>query len=563
MTAPSVLSPSFKPSDNFWNSDVWLRHFVRQHTNDEARWYMTDKWVNLGRQAATELNDLSMKADKNPPQLRKRNFYGDDIDQIDFHPAYERMTQIALESDMFRVKWLPELRQQFDAQTHLLGFISGYLFAMSESGLYCPLCMTDGAARLIDRYCTPEDKNRLLPHIFTDRAETLYTGAMFLTEKVGGSDVGANTLQALPSKKYNGYYELYGEKWFCSNASAQIAFVLARTNPEIQGTRGLSIFLVEPTRPNNSKNNREIVRLKDKLGTRSMASAECLFNGTLGKLVGKEGEGFKIMTDMINLSRLYNSVAALASMRRALVEAYQFLSYRTSFGKQALEHALIRQKMHELSSIVLADFYLTFRAISTLDAADKGDSRAANLIRLLTPMVKKATAEHCVYVIRECMELMGGMGYIEDGPMPKIMRDAMVLPIWEGAGNIMVLDMMRAAQKGKGLAILAQEISAGLKKSNIADHAQTSLQQTLDLLKQSTEQPQDIAETTAKFAFQRLLNLYYIALLSEYTDSESQQWTQHALDYWVNDMFYAPQQATTPFSAPISRVHIEQLVGWL
>lgn len=185
---------------------------------------------------------------------------------------------------------------------------------MSEGGLPCPLCMTDGAARLIDCYCEPENRERLLHHIYTDSADELYTGAMFLTEKAGGSDVGANLVTAthLEGK----YYALNGEKWFCSNANAEIIFVLARTNPEVQGTRGLSIFLVEKNKPDGTKNTMEVVRLKDKLGVRSMASAECILQDLLGKLVGKEGEGFKLMADMINLSRLYNALVSLSEMRR-------------------------------------------------------------------------------------------------------------------------------------------------------------------------------------------------------------------------------------------------------
>lgn len=176
----------------------------------------------------------------------------------------------------------------------------------------------------------------------------------------------------------------------------------------------------------------EVVRLKDKLGVRSMASAECILQDTVGKLVGKEGEGFKLMADMINLSRLYNALASLSEMRRGLTEAYTFLQHRESFGKPSLQHAIIREKLWELASKYVTNFYLSWHAVRLLDKADKGEGQAAEVLRLLTPMVKKKAALTGVYLIRESMELMGGLGYIEDTVMPKLMRDTMVLPIGKG-----------------------------------------------------------------------------------------------------------------------------------
>ena len=180
--------------------------------------------------------------------------------------------------------------------------------------------------------------------------------------------------------------------------------------------------------------------------------------------MGDEFSGFKIMADMINLSRLYNTVAAVAGARRAIVEAYQFLSHRKNFGKIALEHALIREKLTELSALHFGNHSLVWRAIIALDKADNGDESEAHLLRLLTPMIKKWTAEKGCYMVRESMELMGGMGYIEDSHMPRIMRDMMVLPIWEGAGNIMTLDMLRALMKSDGLKVMAGEIEAIAQK---------------------------------------------------------------------------------------------------
>ena len=246
--------------------------------------------------------------------------------------------------------------------------------------------MTDGAARLIDLFCDEEDKKRLLPHIYTDKAEEFFTGAMFLTEKAGGSDVGANLVTA---KKFKGdLYHLNGEKWFCSNVNGDVIFVLARTDSSIQGIKGLSIFLVEKHLPDGTKNPIDIIRLKDKMGERSMASAECMLTNTVGKLVGKEFEGFSIMAEMLNLSRIHTALGGLSGSRRTLIEAFQFLCSRTTFGKTAIEHSLVRTKLTELSSLYIANFYFLWRAITALDNADSGDAHEKEILRMLTPMIK-------------------------------------------------------------------------------------------------------------------------------------------------------------------------------
>jgi alkylation response protein AidB-like acyl-CoA dehydrogenase len=349
-----ILQTGYRVSNNFFTSDIILQHYLRKNLSASGHQYLQTQWQQTGKKAAGPMNEWSLLADKFSPELIKRNQLGETIDEIRFHPSYDELLKVAVASEMFRVKWEPSLRKQFDKEKHHLGFASGYLYAMSESGQYCPLCMTDGVARLIDIFGEKEDKQRLLPHIYASKAKDLYTGAMFLTEKRGGSDVGANIVTATKIK--DRLYHLNGEKWFCSNANAEIIFVLARTDENIPGTKGLSIFMVEKYLSSGKRNPMNMIRLKDKLGVRSMASAEIMLTDTIGKLVGEEFDGFKVMTEMINLSRLYNSVAALSCARRAAVEAYQFLSYRELFGKNALEHSLIRTKLTELASLHVANF---------------------------------------------------------------------------------------------------------------------------------------------------------------------------------------------------------------
>ncbi|MBI1194200.1 MAG: hypothetical protein GC205_13665 [Bacteroidetes bacterium] len=371
---------------------------------------------------------------------------------------------------------------------------------------------------------------------------------------VGAAGVGAGG--AATAGSAGTLYQLYGEKWFCSNANAELALALARTDPAIAGTRGLSIFLLEQQGPDGKPNPRQVLRLKEKLGVRSMASAELMLTGTWGRRLGEEGQGFAIMTEMINLSRLYNAVTAVALVRRALREAWFFLRHRKTFGKPALEHALVRERLERLAAGWLGELQLCWRAIEALDAADAGNAHEAALVRLLTPMVKRSSAEFSVYAIRECMELMGGIGYIEDGVMPKLLRDANVLPIWEGAGNIMLLDMLRALQKAapaQGWRSVWQQLLASADAPEAwqmkADALLTQLEGLFDLEREQ-------AEYRSRALLEALTELTQAALVLRSRDAENAAWVDPAVAW------YHRRITGTSGSAPLTIEETESLLGF-
>jgi acyl-CoA dehydrogenase len=553
----NVLNKNFRVSTNFYHSDKIFGNYFKKNSSANGFAYMADKLDFIGKEAAGKMNELSLLADKLGPELVKRNSFGETINEIRFHPAYWDLMKIAVKSEMFRVKWEPSLREKFNNEKQLLGFASGYIYGLSECGQFCPLCMTDGVARLIDLFCDDEDKARLLPHIFTDNADELYSGAMFLTEKTGGSDVGANLVVATHKEGKN--YFLNGEKWFCSNANANLIFALARTDSSVKGTKGLSIFLIEKTLPSGERNPMDVIRLKDKLGVRSMASAECMLTNTVGKLVGNEFDGFKVMMQMVTLSRLYNSIAALACSRRALIEAYQFLSFRNTFGKTAIEHTLIRTKLTELGSLHVANFYLVWRTVKSLELADAGDERETQLLRLINPMTKKWSAETGVYINRESMELMGGLGYIEDTVMPKLMRDMMVLPIWEGSGNIIILDMLRAMAKSKGFEVLCDEVNKSAAKSTAyGKWVKEELNKLILFSDKIKTLSSDQMEATAKPFFEKLTSLYQISLLIDNLNEESKAWVLPALNYLKEK--YTPSELVEVM--PLSSDEVKGLIAW-
>lgn len=545
-----VLREGAHFSSNFFNSDRILKEYLDKYLSPDSLNYMREKLTKLGDDAASVMDTLSLDADKNPPELIRRTPYGEDLEYIRFHPSYWVLMDIAAESEMFYVKYDSELRKKFSKDRHKLGFAAGQLYAMSELGIYCPLCMTDGAAHVIDRHASNEDRKRILPKLSSRHGHDLFTGAMFLTEKAGGSDVGANRTRAEQIK--DDIYELNGEKWFCSNANADVILALARTGPVEDGTRGLSLFLVEKFLESGERNPMEFVRLKEKMGVRSMATAEVLFRDTTGKRIGDEVKGFKIMAEMINVSRLYNSVAAIAASRRAITEAWQYLNNRITFDKPAVQHALIREKFHELGSLYTSGFLLVWRAIRAMDAAENGDEKEKTLLRILTPMAKWWTAEKSVYIVRECMELMGGNGYIEDFVMPKLFRDVNVLPIWEGSGNIIVLDILRAIRKTDALEELTNQIRkhADPKMNNRLDHI-------LALISAFDGETSDVIEPTSKVCFEELTELYQMSLLHDESKNSHFNWIQPVIDYLEQSAQKKPDLKTAP-----EPEQIKKLICW-
>ncbi|HKR65917.1 MAG TPA: acyl-CoA dehydrogenase family protein [Thermoanaerobaculia bacterium] len=439
------------PDTSYWDASPDFRALCKRKLDAAAFAWAEPQLASMGERAAKEVAPLAAIADREGPRLVTHDARGERIDRVDYHPAYREMERIAYGLGMIAMKY--ETHEHAHAST-LTGFALGYLFAMAECGLYCPLCMTDGVARVLTRHGTHEQVMRVVPHLTSRDASTLWTGGMFLTERAGGSDVGAN--QTIARKHADGTWRLTGQKWFCSNVSAEAVLVTARVEGE--GTRGLRTFLML-TRDNPGFT---IERLKEKLGVRSMATGEV----TLRDAIAEEVGGFAAMTDMLNLSRLYNAVASIGVIGRAVYEARHYIQRREVFGRPVIEWPLAQETFFDLEAEHVAAMLLTFEAVESLGRADAGDRDAQRLARLLTPIVKATTGKLAVPCVSEAMELIGGNGYIEEHPMPRLLRDAQVLPIWEGTTNILMLDALRVMQKdGAHELILARTRTRFAKES--------------------------------------------------------------------------------------------------
>ena len=435
------------PEISYWEASPRFQELVRRKLGGDAWRWSEPLLQRMGEEAAKRVAPLAMIADRESPRLVTHDARGNRINRIDYHPAYREMQKVAYGSGMVGMKYSPHTHS---ADAPLIGFALGYLFAMAEASLYCPLCMTDGVARVVSRHGSREQIERVVPRLASTDLATLWTGGMFLTERAGGSDVGANG--TLARRGANGEILLSGEKWFCSNVDADAVLVTARPEGADPGIRGIRTYLLL------TKNNRGVIidRIKEKLGVRSMPTGEV----TLHDAAAEELGDFSVIAEMMNLSRLYNAVASIAVIGRAIHEARWYIERRQAFGRRVIDFPLAQETLFDLEAEHFAAMLLTFEAVDALRRADAGDGEAARLLRILTPVAKAVTGKLAVPCVSEAMELIGGNAYIEESVMPRLLRDAQVLPIWEGTTNILVLDTLRSARKERAHEGLLERIAA-------------------------------------------------------------------------------------------------------
>jgi acyl-CoA dehydrogenase len=474
------------PRVSYWDASPQFQQLVRRKLCDGAWRWAEPQLQAMGERAAIEVAPLAAIADREPPRLVTHDPLGNRINRVDYHPSYREMQRIAYGSGMLTMKYTPH---EHAADAPFVSFALGYLFAMAEVGLYCPLCMTDGVARVLVRHGSGAQIESVVPHLASKDLDTLWTGAMFLTERAGGSDVGAN--QTTSRRAADGTWHLTGQKWFCSNVDAEAVLVTARPEGAAEGIKGIRTYLLL------TRNNPGVIieRLKEKLGVRSMPTGEVTLSGAAAEEVGD----FSATADMLNLSRMYNAVAAVAIIGRAIHEARWHVERRRAFGHRVIEFPPVQETLFDLEAEHLGALLLTFEAVDAMRRADAGDEDAARLLRILTPIVKAVTGKLAVPCVSEAMELMGGNGYIEEWPMPRLLRDALVLPIWEGTTNILVLDTLRSVRKERGHELMLSKIRAF--SAPTADALETQLT-SLD-------------ERHARRWVDALARAYELALLSE------------------------------------------------
>jgi alkylation response protein AidB-like acyl-CoA dehydrogenase len=449
-TAPDVTGL------NLYRIDRSLQDVLRLRLAPDLFAHLAPHFDQFGARAASDLDANARLADRHPPVLHHRDRHGRDRQWIEFHPAYRALEEAAFgDLGLAAMSHRSGVLGWNEALPPIVKYAFTYLFAETEFGLLCPVNMTDSLTRVLRRFADDAILARYLPGLVSLDPEVALQGAMFMTEKAGGSDVGATETIARPD---GDRWRLFGEKWFCSNADADLALVLARPEGATYGTRGLGLFLLPRVLPDGSMNSYRIVRLKDKLGTRSMASGEVVLDGAEGWLVGDLDRGFVQMAEMVNASRLSNAVRSAGMMRRAVNEAREVCRHRVAFGRRLMDFPLQRRQLFKILLPAEQALSMTMYTATVLDAADRGDAHAAKEVRLLTPLLKFRACRDARKATGDAMEIRGGCGYIEDFVEARLVRDAHLGSIWEGTSNIVAVD---AIERGVG----REGADAALKQS--------------------------------------------------------------------------------------------------
>lgn len=432
---------------NFYDLDHSLRSLLPLYLDPALLSHLTPHYTRLGEIAGGRLDDLARIADRHEPVLHTRDARGRDVDWIEFHPAYREMERIGYGE--FGIHCMSRRPGVFGWPAKIPApakYVFTYLFVQAEFGIMCPISLTDTSAMLIERYGDAEVKARYLPRLHSQDMDTYFKCAQFMTEKPAGSDVGNVELEA---RFEDGQWRLYGEKWFCSSADADLALLLARPRGAPAGGGGLGIFLLPRVLEDGSRNRYRTVRLKSKLGTRSMASGEIVFEGAiahpLGQVRAGPNQGLKQMLDQVNLSRLSHGVRAAGMMRRCLNEAMVVARGRYAFGETIIRKPLLRRQLMKLMVPTEQSLSMMLFAAQQLELAEQGDRQAQRLIRILTPIVKFRACRDNIPVATGSMEVRGGNGYIEDFVNARLIRDAQIGLLWEGTSNINALDVTTRA----------------------------------------------------------------------------------------------------------------------
>ncbi|HKP98541.1 MAG TPA: acyl-CoA dehydrogenase family protein [Fibrobacteria bacterium] len=445
---------------NPFAADPLLQAFLRWRLPADLQETLAPGLLAFGRRIVDEVQELGPQAESHPPRLIPYSPWGERIDQIEVSGAWQRLQDIAAREGLVAIGY----ERAEGAFSRLHQFSRLYMFHPDAAWFTCPLAMTDGAARALELHGDDALKDRALAHLLSRDPAEFWTAGQWMTERGGGSDVGHGT--ETTAKKHGGEYLLHGDKWFTSATTSPVALTLARIEGAPAGGSGLSLFFVELFDETGRLRNIRINRLKDKLGTHALPTAELSLQGTPARLVGDKAHGIRKMSSLFNLTRIHNSVYAVSYMRRALALAKDYASKRKAFGKPLAELPAHAETLSEMQVEWEGCFHLTFHLTLLLGREETGESAEgeAALLRLLTPVAKLFTAKRAVSGVAEAMECFGGAGYVEDTGLPALMRDTLVLPIWEGTTNVLAMDVLRAMEKEGAFEPFADDVAARLRK---------------------------------------------------------------------------------------------------
>lgn len=465
---------------NQYADDRVLAGYLARTLSEEALRALRPQLERMGALAGGELYAQQLAERMLEPRLVQWDAWGNRVDRIELTPLWRRAEALAAREGLVALPYEAPL----GIASRVVQFALVYLFTPSTDMYACPLAMTDGAARTLLASGNSVLIERAVPHLTSRDPQHFWTSGQWMTEAIGGSDVGLSETVARFRPEEG--WRLEGRKWFTSAITSQMALTLARPEGGAPGGRGLALFYVE-TRDDAGRPNRiRVERLKDKLGTRKLPTAELTLDGTPAVPVSELANGVRAISTVLNITRTWNAIAAVAYMRRGLALARAYAKQRVAFGARLADKPLHVDTLAGLQAEFEGAFHLAFFVAELLGRAEGGKASEEQqaLLRILTPVAKLTTGRQAVSVVSEVLEAFGGAGYVEDTGLPALLRDTQVFTIWEGTTNVLTLDALRAIEPS-GLAPLRRE--AGILLRDIRDSQLLALSARIDAALEAAE----------------------------------------------------------------------------
>ena len=507
---------------NAYEGDPLLRELLARTFSPEELASIEPELVHVGALAAGPLLAQQEAERELLPTLAQWDAWGRRVDRVTLTPLWREAAVLAARHGLVATAY----ERRHGARSRIHQFALAYLLDPSTDVYSCPLAMTDGAARtLLDAGNGPLVE-RAVPRLTSRDPARAWTSGQWMTERTGGSDVAGT--ETVARRGADGAWRLSGTKFFTSAVTSDVALALARPDGNPAGSRGLALFYVETRRDDGTPNGLLVNRLKDKLGTRKLPTAELTLDGAVAVPVAGLDHGVRSIAPMLAVTRTWNSVAAAAGMQRALALARDYAGRRVAFGARLAAKPLHVEALAALEAEREGAFLLAFRAAALLGAREGGEGGDAirALLRVVTPLAKLATGKQAIAVASEALECFGGAGYIEDTGLPRLLRDAQVLPIWEGTTNVLALEALKAlAADG------ASEALAGEIRGLVAEATDPALKEPVETALQAVRHARDVlgsADAVAREAAARGIAMTLARALEVLLLAAHAQWTLRA-----------------------------------
>lgn len=540
---------------NQYVDDDMLRRYVRHALPPDVFTHVEPELLAAGELSGGELyRQLLSEERHDEPRLISWDAWGHRIDRVEVSALWKKAAAIAAEKGLIATAY--EKKNAEFSRIHQFALL--YVLEASLGVYSCPLAMSDGAAKTLLVSKNDVLAARALPRLLSRDPALVWTSGQWMTERTGGSDVAISETIAKPD---GDAFLLYGTKWFTSAAASEMTVTLARPEGNPPGGAGLALFYLETRKPDGTMNGIQVNRLKDKLGTRMVPTAELLLDGARAFPILGTRDGVRNITPMLHITRTWNSVCAVSGMRRALALAKDYARRRVVFGAKLADKPLHADTLAGMEAEYEGAFLLAFRAAELLGKDEAGvmNEHEAALLRLMLPITKLLTAKQAVAIASETLEAFGGAGYIEDTGLPRLLRDAQVLPIWEGTTNVLSLDVLRVLAKGGTLAPIAAEVRAAVENApadlgGVAAEVVRAVTHAEAWFEKAKHGGPDVTEAGARrlaMTLGRALEVAFLVRLARLASKENdhvkpaaaaRRMTMHGIDLIVDDVVSADRE---------------------